>query len=232
MGYLNIIHGSNHIITKPDILLGKTTNDYGRGFYCTEYKEIAKEWACKDNTDGFINEYKINIDGLKILNLLDGNYNVLNWLALLLKNRVFTVQDKIAADARDYIIANFSIDTSHYDIIIGYRADDSYFSFAQSFVSNSLSLKSLNKALYLGKLGTQVVLISEKAFENIEYIQSESVDKNIYYPKFLIRDTNARKSYQNDIKKNRSYKEDIFILDILREEMKNDDPRIQRIVSN
>lgn len=229
MGYLNIIHGSNH---KPDILLGKATNDYGRGFYCTEYKEIAKEWACKDNNDGFINEYKINIDGLKILNLLDGNYNVLNWLALLLKNRVFTVQDKIAADARDYIIANFSIDTSQYDIIIGYRADDSYFSFAQSFVSNSLSLKSLNKALYLGKLGTQVVLISEKAFKNIEYIQSEAVDKNIYYPKLLIRDTNARKSYQNDIKKNRSYKEDIFILDILREEMKNDDPRIQRIISN
>lgn len=89
----------------------------------------------------------------------------------------------------------------------------------------------LNQALKLGKLGAQTVLISERSFEQIEFVGAEPVDKEIYYPKFITRDTTARKTYQQEIKKGRTYRDDIFVMDILREEMKNDDPRIQRIVS-
>lgn len=32
------------------------------------------------------------------------------------------------------------------------------------------------------------------------------------------------------LQKSRSYRDDLFVLDILREEMRNDDPRIQRIL--
>lgn len=42
-------------------------------------------------------------------------------------------------DARNYIIDNFGIDLKDYDVVIGYRADDSYFSFAESFIQNVLS---------------------------------------------------------------------------------------------
>lgn len=230
MSTITLLHGSDHIIKKPILSLGKAHNDYGHGFYCTELLDMAKEWACKENKDGFVNEYKLNTDGLRIINLLDGTYSILNWIALLLKNRIFTLQDEIAIDARDYLIEHYLIDTSECDIIIGYRADDSYFSYAQSFVSNGLSLRGLNQALYLGKLGVQTVLISEKAFQKLEFVKSITVDKETYYPKFLNRDTAARKSYQEEIKKGRSYRDDIFIIDILREEIKNDDPRIQRII--
>ena len=61
---------------------------------------MAKEWACKENKNGFVNEYNFNTDGLSVLNLLDGKHSVLNWIALLLKNRIFTLQDEIAIDAR------------------------------------------------------------------------------------------------------------------------------------
>ena len=54
--------------------------------------------------------------------------------------------------------------------------------------------------------------------------------KEEYYPKFLARDTEARRSFKEDIKKKNSYKDDIFVMDLLREEIKNDDPRIQRII--
>lgn len=225
-----ILHGSEFIIKKPALNLGKTTNDYGQGFYCTLLPEMAKEWACKDNRDGFVNRYFIDDDGLKYLNLSDGNHTVLNWIALLLLHRTFTIQDEIARDARQYIIDNFSIDMSRYDIIVGYRADDSYFSFAQSFVSNALPMRSLSRALRLGKLGEQTVLISEKAFERIEFADASPVRKEEYYPKFLARDTEARKAFKEDIKKNKSYKDDIFVMDIIREEIKNDDPRIRRII--
>ena len=132
---------------------------------------------------------------------------------------------------REYIVNNFFVDLTDVDIIIGYRADDSYFSFAESFVQNGLSLLSLNQALRLGKLGEQTVLISEKAFLNLEFEGAEPADKTIYYPKFITRDFNARETYRKELRNNRSYKDDIFVLDILREEMKQDDSRIQRIVS-
>jgi len=230
MAIIKLLHGTDHIIKKPDLSIAKDTNDYGKGFYCTLVPEMAKEWACKKNTDGFMNEYTFNDEGLKTLNLLDGKHTVLNWIALLLKHRVFTINDEIALDAKDYVIEHFSVDTTGYDLIVGYRADDSYFSYAQSFVHNALPLRSLSKALKLGELGEQTVLVSEKAFKQIEFVSAEPVDKEIYYPKFIARDTEARTSYSEEIKKSKSYRDDIFVMDIIRGEIKNNDPRIQRII--
>ena len=231
MSNLTLFHGSDHIIEKPDFHLGKTNNDYGRGFYCTEELEMAKEWACKQNNDGFANKYILKSDSLNILNLLDGSYNILHWLALLLKNRTFRLSSEIAEDARQYIIRNFSIDLDEYDIVIGYRADDSYFSFAESFIQNGIPLRSLNQALRLGKLGAQTVLISENSFANLHFIGAESVEKSLYYSKFIERDSLARKTYREEIRNSITYQDDIFVLDIIREEMTKEDVRIQRIVS-
>lgn len=231
MSNLTLFHGSDHIIEKPDFHLGKTNNDYGRGFYCTEELEMAKEWACKQNNDGFANKYILKSDSLNILNLLDGSYNILHWLALLLKNRTFRLSSEIAEDARQYIIRNFSIDLDEYDIVIGYRADDSYFSFAESFIQNGIPLRSLNQALRLGKLGAQTALISENSFANLHFIGAESVEKSLYYSKFIERDSLARKTYREEIRNSITYQDDIFVLDILREEMTKEDVRIQRIVS-
>ena len=214
----------------PELSQGNLHNDYGQGFYCTRLEEMAKEWACKNQKDGFVNRYESDMEGLRVLNLADGNLTVLNWIAILLKNRTFRLRSPIAIDAREYLIEHFAIDTTAYDMIIGYRANDSYFQYAESFVENTLPLRSLNRALMLGRLGLQTVLISEKAFQQITFIDAEPVDRTIYYPKFLERDTKARNTYSAEIAKSRSYRDDIFVLDILREEMHNDDPRIQRIL--
>lgn len=231
MAKIELLHGSDHVIEKPELYIGKKNNDYGQGFYCTHESSMAMEWACKQNTNGFVNKYVLEQEDLNILDLLNGEYNILHWMALLLENRKFRLTSEIAIDARDYIINNFLIDLTDYDVVIGYRADDSYFSFAESFVQNGLSLRSLNEALRLGKLGAQTVLISEKAFENLTFESAETADKNIYYPKFIDRDLSARETYKKEIRKSSSYKDDIFVLDILREEMTSDDVRIQRIVS-
>ncbi len=230
MNTISLFHGSNHIIRKPSYYEGKETNDYGRGFYCTKNAEMAKEWACKENTDGYVNEYLLEIDDLKILNLLDGKHTILNWIALLLEHRIFNIQDEIAKDAKDYIVKHFSIDISTFDVVIGYRADDSYFSYAQSFISNSLPLRTLSKAMKLGKLGEQIVLVSKKAFTRITFLKSEQVKKEIYFQKFYSRDYSARYYYRKELKRSKNYKDDLFVMDILRKEIKNDDPRIQRII--
>ena len=230
MEKITLFHGSNQIVELPELSQGNIHNDYGQGFYCTRIEEMAREWACKNQKDGFVNRYELDLDGLNVLNLSDGNHTVLNWIAILLKNRTFRLRSPIAIDAREYLIEHFAIDTANYDIIVGYRANDSYFQYAESFVENTLPLRSLNRALTLGKLGLQTVLVSEKAFKQIRFVDAEPVDKTVYYPKFFERDTNARQTYMTEIAKSRSYWDDIFVLDILREEMANDDPRIQRIL--
>ena len=169
MSVIQLLHGTDHIIEVPDIHIGNPHNDYGMGFYCTRVDEMAREWACKKNTDGFVNSYDFDTEGLKVLNLLDGMHTVLNWMALLLQFRTFKLDSEVAVDARDYLIDHYSIDLTGFDVVIGYRADDSYFQYAESFVSNTLPLRSLNKALKLGKLGEpvaeKVTVISCKRIE-------------------------------------------------------------------
>lgn len=226
-----LYHGTDHIIKIPEYKLGKEYNDYGRGFYCTKELEVAKEWACKQNKDGFVNCYEWTADSLQTLNLLDSQYSILNWLALLLEHRTFQLGNQITVDARAYLIRKFAIDVTQYDAVIGYRADDSYFSFAEAFLANSLPLRSLNRALRLGKLGEQTVLTSERAFQHIRFLDVVAVDRTQYYPQFIARDLEARVMYREVIKNGHSYRDDIFMLDILREEMENNDPRLQRILS-
>lgn len=227
---MKLLHGTDHIIETPDITIGNPHNDYGMGFYCTKVDEMAREWACKKNSNGFVNVYDFDDTGLNVLNLLDGNHTVLNWIALLLQFRTFKLDSEIAMDARDYLIEHYAIDLSGYDVVIGYRADDSYFQYAESFVSNALPLRSLNTALRLGKLGEQTVVISQRGFDRLKFLEAYPVDKSVYYPKFVDRDSTARDTYRKEIKRSKSYRDDIFVMDILREEMANDDPRIQRIL--
>lgn len=41
MSTIELLHGSDHVIEKPDFRLGKSNNDYGKGFYCTRELQMA-----------------------------------------------------------------------------------------------------------------------------------------------------------------------------------------------
>ncbi len=224
-----LYHGSPHIIKEPTWGKGNPYNDYGLGFYCTKEEELAKEWACSMETDGFANKYKMELSDLSILNLSNGEYHILNWLAILLENRIFRVNSEIANRGKEYIRETFLPSYEKYDVICGYRADDSYFSFATAFLNNTISLSQLEKAMYLGRLGEQVVLKSKKAFEKLQHLESKAVDKTIYYPKKMGRDAMAREEFQKEKNKIPAEKE-TYLIDIIRERWDNDDARIQRIL--
>lgn len=224
MSNLTLYHGSQRIIEKPEYGVGKSYNDYGLGFYCTESLELAKEWACPDNDfDGYANKYALAIDGLNILDLSNEPYTILNWMAILLKFRNFSITSPIAMEAKEYLLDNFYVDVDKYDLIIGYRADDSYFSFARDFINNTISVRQLSKAMALGQLGKQIVLKSKKAFDYIVFIDAELADKTEYYAKRLTRDNNARKEYKESNTRTTNIKDDVFILDIMRRGLKHGD---------
>lgn len=221
-----IYHGSKDIIKHPKFGFGKTYNDYGVGFYCTDSIDMAKEWGVSIDRDGYANIYDLDTYDLQILNLNSENYCILHWLAVLLKNREFDALSPLAIEAKDYILNNFLIDYSKADIMIGYRADDSYFSFAQDFINGTISYRQLNNAMHLGKLGQQIVLKSKTAFERIQFIGYEIAQQYEWYAKKEQRDKAARREYF-DTERNKRQRGDLYITTILDEEMKSDDSRLR-----
>ena len=210
-----IYHGSENIIYSPCFGAGNPKNDYGKGFYCTEDKELSKEWACKRDKNGFSNCYELDMTELRVCNLNSDDYNILNWLALLTKYRGYWQKKSIAEEAKLFLQENYLVDITEFDVIRGYRADDSYFSFVQDFIMGTISLQKLAMAMKLGDLNDQVVIKSKKAFDHLTFIDYEEADAIIYFNEMSNRDKTARRQYQ-ELRPSTSIIDEIYILDLMR----------------
>ena len=222
---MELWHGSQKIIEIPQLGLGKVHNDYGQGFYCTESLDLAREWACSRDSDGFANCYELEIADLNVLDLLSPQNSVLHWIALLVEHRSFRKDTAVAVEACEYLLDHFLPDANAYDVIRGWRADDSYFSYARAFVNNTITIDQLGRAMRLGNLGEQIVLKSERAFKSIRFAGFERAPQALYGPLAKDRDELARAQYRELLTENPF--EGIRIVDIIREGMTGDDPRLQ-----
>ena len=225
---ITIYHGSKQIVEVPIFGEGKKNNDFGLGFYCTESNDLAKEWAVSSLRDGFSNRYTLDTEYLNILNLNSPDYTILNWIAVLVEHRIFSIKTPVARRAKQYLIDNFSVNVNAYDVVVGYRADDSYFDYAEAFVNNGITVEQLARAMRLGKLGEQIVVKSQFAFSKIKYEGFEGADKNTYYALRKARDDDANKTYLAILEEEA---DGLYIQDIMRGGIKNDDPRIPRNLS-
>lgn len=223
---MELWHGSAQIVRTPKLELCRPWNDYGAGFYCTPSKELACEWAARESgRAAFANRYMLDERGLAVLDLASSDYTVLNWLAVLLEHRVFQPGTPIAYEGSAYVREHFSVDLEPYDLVRGWRADDSYFSFARAFIGNQITVGQLARAMKLGELGIQVMVKSARAFERIEFVEALEVDTTVHAPKRWARDEKARADYRKlqrplDL-------QGIYLRDILVQEMTNDDPRLR-----
>lgn len=225
---ITIYHGSKQIIEIPIFGEGRKNNDFGLGFYCTESNELAKEWAVSSLRDGFSNRYTLDTEYLNILLLNSPDFTVLNWMAVLVQHRLFSIKTPVARRAKAYLIENFGINVNAYDLITGYRADDSYFDFAESFLNNGITVEQLARAMRLGKLGEQIVIKSKFAFSKIRYEGFEIAEKDAYYILRKARNDDANQTYLNILEKE---SDGLYIQDIMRGGITNDDSRIPRNLS-
>ena len=188
-----LYHGSPNRVIVPKFGFGEDRHDYGRGFYLTENLELAKEWAvCRpDETNGWVHKYELEMGGLNILDFQ--KYDVLSWLAELMKHRD-------AADSKRYkmlaqkFIEKYGIDTCGYDVITGWRANASYFYIAKEFVRDNIDIEILEELLSLGGLGIQFCIKSERAFAQLSEVEQDimSVDYSEFNDRYNERDINAR----------------------------------------
>lgn len=225
---ITIYHGSEQIVEVPIFGKGKKHNDFGLGFYCTESDDLAKEWAVSSLKNGFSNKYILDTEHLNILNLNSPDYTILNWIAVLVEHRVFTLKTPVARRAKHYLIDNFSVNVNAFDLITGYRADDSYFDYAESFLNNGISVEQLAKAMKLGKLGEQIVVKSQFAFSKLKYEGFDIAEKDLFYVLRKARDDEANRNYLDLLDEE---DDGLYIQDIMRGGIKNNDSRIPRNIS-
>lgn len=225
---ITIYHGSKQIVEVPTFGAGRKNNDFGLGFYCTESLELAREWAVSSLQNGFANRYTLDTEYLNILNLNTPEYTILNWMAVLVEHRLFSIKTPVARRAKQYLIEHFGINVNAYDLITGYRADDSYFDYAEAFLNNAITLEQLSMAMQLGRFGEQIVIKSKFAFSKIRFEGFEAAEKDRYYVLRKARDNEANKAYLDILDED---SDGLYIQDIIRGSVSNDDPRIPRNLS-
>lgn len=204
MSNIIIYHGNKDKSLIPTYSYGKSNNDYGIGFYTTPDKELAKEWAWSmygHGDIGYVHTFSISVQGLNILDLT--RRDSLHWIAELLYNRRINIDPAentpVSRNIKRFI-GKYKLNTSIYDIIIGYRADDSYFRYAEAFAYGNLYKETLERVLRLGELGIQVCFKSNRAFQKLQKVNVESVPIK-YKTRYKDRDDRARAAYYDKIKK-------------------------------
>lgn len=219
-----IYHGSAQILRTPRFGSGTAGNDYGLGFYCTEDPSLAGEWAVGRGTDGFINRYTIETNGLHIINLNSPEFCILHWLAVLMNFREFDACTSGVYQAREYIRSNFAVDYQNCDGIIGFRADNSNFLFAQSFLDGEISYRQFNDAVRMSGTGRQFVIKSNRAFDRMLFYGYTVAHSRDYYPAGSSRDRIAMQRYATVLAKGSG---GLYVSQIVDEEIKSYDPRLK-----
>lgn len=216
---ITVYHGSKDGNLKPQYGYGAKTNDYGQGFYTTPNKELAKEWAWSGYTSGniaYVYEYGLSLSGLSVLNLTE--YDSIYWVTELIANRRLNFRDgfenEVTQDNIKRLLSMYKLNTSNYDIIVGYRADDSYFQYAAAFVNGTIYKGTLDSALRFGELGIQVFIKSKRAFSALHQVAYESVPL-IYKQRFNRRDKLAREKY-SEIRRKQTTQDKRTVYDFLK----------------
>lgn len=181
-----LYHGSFADKVVPTYGLGDDKHDYGRGLYLTPDKELAKEWAIGPRrVDGWVHTFTLDTSELSILNfeLLENN-KALYWVTELLKHREpskGSLNTALYQMYKNFLLQTYSQPTETYDVIVGWRADDSYFMIAEQLLSDGLAIPLLEEALTEGQLGIQFCLKTKKAFS---CIQPVGVPERVPYDKY------------------------------------------------
>ena len=159
---MKLYHGSNVIIEKPDLGLGRKNIDFGRGFYLTTEKSLAKKWACGRFEDSpFITEYYLSLQDLTIYFF---GYNQI-WLDYIICNRLERELPKKLKFLEDV------------DMLIGPIVDDKLFKIIELYEQGFLSAKTSVKLLTCLGYSEQVVLKSKKSTELLKFISGEKINE-------------------------------------------------------
>ena len=190
---ITVYHGNLQKELTPEYGMGKPYHDYGNGFYMTVDRDLAYEWAVSLSTgeNGYCHAYTLDMSGLRCLRL-DSVEDILTWMAILMKHRPGTDSRRWDLIQRRFI-GKYCLDVDTFDVIIGYRANDSYLAIAKQFARGEIGVNILGRLLRLGSFGTQVCIKSRLAYTHLNYMDLYEVDYEHFHTQFVKRDGESRR---------------------------------------
>jgi hypothetical protein len=153
-----LYHGSNQVITTPDLTHSRRTLDFGPGFYTTTDKAQSEKFA-----RAVVNRAK---EGQASVNMYDfDNENAYKQL----KIKSFSLADE---EWLDFVCYNRRTKNAHhdYDIVYGPVADDQVLPTIVLFESGLYSKKDTIEALKTYKLVDQLTFCSQKALDCLKFL--------------------------------------------------------------
>ena len=155
-----LYHGSNIVVEKPSLELSRKSLDFGIGFYATENKEQAENFANKvmvrkDQNNQKVSMYDFDMDAAQsMLGILRFPAPDKQWLDFVHQNRKGLYTGKT------------------YDLIIGPVANDDVYATLIVYEQGILNTTQTLEALKVKELYNQFVFKSEKSLSFLRYVNS------------------------------------------------------------
>jgi hypothetical protein len=159
---MELFHGSNTVIEKPDLLFSRVSLDFGAGFYTTTNKKQATTFSKK-----VVERSK---KGKETVNVYDFIYD-----STELKIREF---EKPNAAWLDFVLANRlgSGAEDEFDLVIGPVANDDVYRTLGAFEDGDITKEEALNRLKIKDLFNQYVFKTERALEYLKFIRGEGKD--------------------------------------------------------
>ena len=157
---MTLYHGSSTMVSIPNLDLSRKNLDFGTGFYTTENKEQAADFAekvmlRKGQHSQSVSVYDFDMEkGVSVLTILKFSTPDKEWLNFVHQNRHGIYTGKC------------------YDLIFGPVANDDVFATLLIYEQGILNTEQTLEALKIKKLYSQYVFKTEKALSLLTHIES------------------------------------------------------------
>lgn len=150
---MEIYHGTNVVVSQPEIREVGFAKDFGYGFYCTKLERQAQRWAASKRNPHIVCVYEL------------GDLSALNV-------KVFA---EMSDEWLDFVVNCRHGITHSYDIVEGPMADDQIWDFVEDFMEGRISRSAFWELVKFKYPTHQIVFCNDKALQILTFKRSYSL---------------------------------------------------------
>ncbi len=147
---MQVYHGTNTIVSKPEIRIVGYAKDFGYGFYCTRLERQAQRWAVSKRNPHIVCVYEYEED--PTLNIKHFSIMTDEWL--------------------DFVVACRHGETHEFDIVEGPMADDQVWDYVEDYIAGRISRAAFWELVKFKHPTHQIAFFNDKALQTLTYKNS------------------------------------------------------------
>ncbi|MCQ2330078.1 MAG: DUF3990 domain-containing protein [Paludibacteraceae bacterium] len=147
---MRVFHGTNMMVTRPEVRMVGYTKDFGYGFYCTKFEKQAQRWAMSKHNPHIVCVYEFEPSA---------DLNVKQF-------------PEMSDEWLDFVAACRHGQTHSYDIVEGPMADDEVWDYVEDFLAGRITREAFWALARFKRPTHQIIFCNDKALQSLTYIES------------------------------------------------------------